>query len=124
MRYIGDNAFSSGALEAAHLNNGLRYLENGAFFTYGKGKGMTVPESVTFIGSQAIGYYPPDPDDPFGGILTIDGFIITGAKGSEAESYATLKRFVFREGDESACMSHSFVSDYPLPHLRFRRIYP
>lgn len=55
VRYIGDNAFSSGALEAAHLNNGLRYLENGAFFTYGKGKGMTVPESVTFIGSQAIG---------------------------------------------------------------------
>lgn len=111
VRYIGDNAFSSGALEAAHLNNGLRYLENGAFFTYGKGKGMTVPESVTFIGSQAIGYYPPDPDDPFGGILTIDGFIITGAKGSEAESYATLNGFAFREGDESACTSHSFVSD-------------
>ena len=111
VRYIGDNAFSSGDLEAVHLNDGLRYLENGAFFTYGKGKGMTVPESVTFIGSQAIGYYPPDPDNPFGGVETIDGFVITGAKGSEAESYATANGFTFREGDDSACTNHSFVSD-------------
>lgn len=109
VRYIGDNAFSSGDLEAVHLNDGLRYLENGAFFTYGKG--MTVPESVTFIGSQAIGYYPPDPDNPFGGVETIDGFVITGAKGSEAESYATANGFTFREGDDSACTNHSFVSD-------------
>ena len=111
VRYIGNNAFSSGDIEAVHLNDGLKYLEEGAFFTYGKGKGMTVPESVTFIGSQAIGYYPPDPDDPFGGVLTIDGFIITGQKNSEAESYATANGFTFREGDESACTSHSFVSD-------------
>ena len=50
MRFVGSNAFSAAHLKAIHLNDGLRVLDEGAFFSYGEGKGVTVPASVIYIG--------------------------------------------------------------------------
>ena len=58
VRYVGSNAFSAPYIRAIHLNDGLRALDEGAFFTYGKGSGVTIPASVTYIGAQALGWCP------------------------------------------------------------------
>ena len=86
VRYVGSNAFSAPNIRAIHLNDGLRVLDEGAFFTYGKGSGVTIPASVTYIGAQAFGYCPIDPDDPFAGLTRIDGFAVTGTAGSAAQA--------------------------------------
>ena len=88
VRYVGSNAFSAPNIRAIHLNDGLRALDEGAFFTYGKGSGVTIPASVTYIGAQALGWCPIDPDDPFAGLTRIDGFAVTGTAGSAAQAYA------------------------------------
>lgn len=88
MRHIGQHAFASRKLKNAYLNVGLRAIEEGAFFSMGDIKSITIPESVTFIDSYSIGYYPPDPDDPLTPSATIPDFVIYGVGGTEAERYA------------------------------------
>lgn len=88
MRIIGDDSFTSKVLKTVNLNDGLQYIGEGAFFSYGKIKNMTVPASVTHIGVQAIGYYPPDPDNPFVPSEVIPNFVIYGTSGTEAQTYA------------------------------------
>lgn len=88
MRIIGDDSFTSKVLKTVNLNDGLQAIGEGAFFSYGKIKNMTVPASVTYIGEQAIGYYPPDPDDPFVPSEVIPNFVIYGTSGTEAQTYA------------------------------------
>ena len=88
MRIIGDDSFTSKVLKTVNLNDGLQAIGEGAFFSYGKIKNMTVPASVTHIGVQAIGYYPPDPDDPFVPSEVIPNFVIYGTSGTEAQTYA------------------------------------
>ena len=88
MRIIGDDSFTSKVLKNVNLNDGLQAIGEGAFFSYGKIKSMKVPASVTYIGNSAIGYYPPDPDDPFTPSTTIPDFVIYGVGGTEAEKYA------------------------------------
>ena len=109
VRYVGDNAFSSTSLKAIHLNNGLRVLEEGAFFSYGAGKGVTIPSSVTYLGPKCLGYYPLDPDDPFGGIETIPNFVIYGSSGTAAETYANENGITFRTNVD--CTSHKYVTE-------------
>lgn len=88
MRIIGDDSFTSKVLKTVNLNDGLQAIGEGAFFSYGKIKNMTVPACVTYIGVQAIGYYPPDPDDPFVPSEVIPNFVIYGTSGTEAQTYA------------------------------------
>lgn len=88
MRIIGDDSFTSKVLKTVNLNDGLQYIGEGAFFSMGKIKNMTVPSSVTHIGEQAIGYYPPDPDNPFVLSEVIPNFVIYGTSGTEAQTYA------------------------------------
>lgn len=88
MRIIGDDSFTSKVLKTVNLNDGLQAIGEGAFFSYGKIKNMTVPASVTHIGEQAIGYYPPDPDNPFVLSEVIPNFVIYGTSGTEAQTYA------------------------------------
>ena len=109
VRYVGSNAFSAPNIRAIHLNDGLRVLDEGAFFTYGKGSGVTIPASVTYIGAQAFGYCPIDPDDPFAGLTRIDGFAITGTAGSAAQTYAEENEFTFRT--DAACTAHDYVTE-------------
>lgn len=88
MRIIGDDSFTSKVLKTVNLNDGLQAIGEGAFFSYGKIKNMTVPASVTYIGEHAIGYYPPDPDDPYVPSEVIPNFVIYGTSGTEAQTYA------------------------------------
>ena len=112
VRFVGNNAFSAPNVKAIHLNDGLRVLEEGAFFTYGKGSGVTIPASVTYIGSQAFGYCPVDPDNPFGGLTKIDGFVIRGTAGSAAQTYATQNEFNFVT---TGCTAHQLVTETVAP---------
>ena len=109
VRYVGSNAFSAPNIRAIHLNDGLRALDEGAFFTYGKGSGVTIPASVTYIGAQALGWCPIDPDDPFAGLTRIDGFAVTGTAGSAAQAYAEENEFTFRT--DAACTAHDYVTE-------------
>ena len=109
VRYVGDNAFSGTALKAIHLNNGLRVLEESACFSYGAGKGVTVPASVIYLGSHCLGYYPPEPDNPFVGSETIPGFVIYGESGTAAETYANENGITFRAN--AGCTSHEYVTE-------------
>ena len=109
VRYVGSNAFSAPNIRAIHLNDGLRVLDEGAFFTYGKGSGVTIPASVTYIGAQALGWCPIDPDDPFAGLTRIDGFAVTGTAGSAAQAYAEENEFTFRT--DAACTAHDYVTE-------------
>lgn len=88
MRVIDDDSFTGKNLKTVNLNDGLQYIGEGAFFSMGKIKSMTVPASVTHIGVQAIGYYPPDPDNPFVLSEVIPNFVIYGTSGTEAQTYA------------------------------------
>lgn len=88
MRVVADDSFTSKVLKTVNLNDGLQYIGEGAFFSMGKIKNMTVPASVTHIGEQAIGYYPVDPDDPFSYPEVIPNFVIYGTSGTEAQTYA------------------------------------
>ena len=88
MRVVADDSFTSKVLKTVNLNDGLQYIGEGAFFSMGKIKNMTVPASVTHIGVQAIGYYPVDPDDPFSYPEVIPNFVIYGTSGTEAQTYA------------------------------------
>ena len=88
MRVVDDDSFTSKVLKTVNLNDGLQYIGEGAFFSMGKIKNMTVPASVTHIGVQAIGYYPVDPDDPFSYPEVIPNFVIYGTSGTEAQTYA------------------------------------
>lgn len=88
MRVIDDESFTSKVLKTVNLNDGLQYIGEDAFFSMGKIKSVTVPASVTYIGVQAIGYYPPDPDNPFVPSEVIPNFVIYGTSGTEAQTYA------------------------------------
>lgn len=112
VRFVGSNAFSAPYIKAIHLNDGLRVLDEGAFFTYGKGKGVTIPASVAYIGYQAFGYCPVDPENPFGGLTKIDGFVIRGATGTAAQTYAVDNEFTFETG---ACTAHQPVTETVAP---------
>ena len=115
VRYVGSNAFSAPNIRAIHLNDGLRALDEGAFFTYGKGSGVTIPASVTYIGAQAFGYCPIEPENPFGGLTKIDGFVIRGTAGSAAQTYAVDNEFTFETG---ACTAHQPVTETVAPTCR------
>ena len=115
VRFVGSNAFSAPSIKAIHLNDGLRVLDEGAFFTYGKGKGVTIPASVAYIGYQAFGYCPVDPENPFGGLTKIDGFVIRGTTGTAAQTYAVDNEFTFETG---ACTAHQPVTETVAPTCR------
>lgn len=109
VRYIGDDAFAAGVLKAIHLNDGLRVLGEGTFFSLGEGKGVTIPASVTYLSTHCLGYYPPEPDNPFGGSEAIPNYVIYGASGTAAETYANENGFTFRTN--TGCTSHQYVTE-------------
>ena len=52
---------------------------------------LEIPESVTYIGDHAVGYYVSD----YGDFYSIGGFTIIGSTGSTAETYAATENFSF-----------------------------
>ena len=109
VRFVGNNAFSAPSIKAVHLNDGLVVLDEGAFFTYGYGKGVTVPASVESLGHNALGWSPIDPEDMFGGLKINDGFKIYGRTGTVGETYANTNEITFIS--DSKCSEHDFVTE-------------
>ena len=54
---------------------------------------LEIPESVTYIGDHAVGYYVSD----YGDFYSIGGFTIIGSTGSTAETYAAQKIFLLSQ---------------------------
>ena len=88
MRVVDDDSFTGKKLKTVNLNNGLQYIGEGAFFSLGNIKSITIPASVTHIGARSIGYYTTDADDPFTASEVIPNFVIYGTSGTEAQTYA------------------------------------
>ena len=85
---IGNNAFEwCSGLEKVNIAEGVKIIEDGAFSSCWGMESITIPNSVTSIGEKAVGY------DYFG---PLDGFVICGYEGSEAERYAKANGFTFR----------------------------
>ena len=84
------------AITSVTLNEGTKTLEKWAFINCKDMKSLTIPQSVTTIGTHAVGFChlsgdQTDPDTP------ISNFIIYGYKGSAAETYASQNGITFEE---------------------------
>ena len=66
---------------------------------------VTIPDSVTSIGSKALGYYYNN------GYKKVAGFTIYGKRGSEAQRYANDNGFLFEKVHPEYCMV-SGISNY------------
>ena len=95
---IGYSSFAdSKALKTVTFNgNNLETIGERAFFGTSL-KEVTIPKSVTDIGSLAFGY-----EDKDGKITDVKGFKIKGYAGSAAEKYAKLNGFEFVDVEKSA----------------------
>lgn len=95
---IGYSSFAdSKALKTVTFNgNNLETIGERAFFNTSL-KEVTIPKSVTDIGSLAFGYEEKD-----GKITDVKGFKIKGYAGSAAEKYAKLNGFEFVDVEKSA----------------------
>ncbi len=67
----------------------MKTIKDYAFYGCNRMTCITIPASVTEIGSQAIGYTSAD--------QLIPGFIIYGESGSAAEEYALANGLTFKE---------------------------
>lgn len=105
VKIIGEWAFyECTALRNVVLNDGIETISDYAFLSTAL-KSVSVPKSVTKLGSYSLGYnenknnysYPP-----------VSGFTIKGEKGSTAEIYANKCGFSFLESDTK--ISHLYLT--------------
>lgn len=92
------NAFyKCGSLKSIELPEGIEVLADKCLHGCDKLKSITVPKSVTRIGSCALGFT----GDEYGeNVPKIEGFEITGYKGTPAEEYANKHGFKFTALDK------------------------
>ena len=95
---IGNSAFNDNpSLSEVKIGSGVTKIGNWAFENCASLRSVTIPASVTSIGDRAFGYYEnpdweSDEDEPY---LKVYGFIISGYKGSAAQTYAIENGFTF-----------------------------
>ena len=86
MKKIDDNAFDSCEnLSSVKFNDALTYIGDWAFEDCFALLEIHIPEGVNSIGEEAFGYYYVEEDE---WCSLLDGVVIYGATGSEAEEYA------------------------------------
>ena len=76
------------------MPNTLTSIETSAFKNCQAMKSITIPKSVTYFGTTAVGYSDG---------RVIDGFIIYGYKNTEAQTYATKNKITFKALQEETC---------------------
>ena len=88
---IGNLAFTGTGVERVSLPSTLKSIGKGAFLRCGELKRIIIPPGVTEIGDYAAGFMWPRETDK------IDGFVVCGGIGSEAERYAGRYGFEFEQ---------------------------
>ena len=108
---IAYSAFSDCySLKAIILNEGIKTIENSAFYNcYALGY-VTIPMSVRAIGEQAFGYCENSDTSK---IEVLDGFIIEGTSGLEAEEYARNNGITFVSNGAHAHIGESKITKEP-----------
>lgn len=76
------------------IEDGVETIESSAFYNCENLKSVTVPKSVTTMRECGLGLEYEDDDNQN---AAIDGFVLYGAKGSTAESYAKENNLKFAE---------------------------
>ena len=76
------------------IEDGVESIESSAFYNCENLKSVTVPKSVTTMRECGLGLEYEDDDNQN---AAIDGFVLYGAKGSTAESYAKENNLKFAE---------------------------
>lgn len=76
------------------IDDGVETIESYAFYDSENLKSVTVPKSVTSMDDCGLGM---EIDDDTYDDVAIDGFVLYGAKGSTAESYAKENKLKFAE---------------------------
>lgn len=76
------------------IEDGVETIESSAFYNCEDLKSVTVPKSVTTMRDCGLGLEYEDDDNQD---VAIDGFVLYGAKGSTAESYAKENKLKFIE---------------------------
>ncbi len=93
VKRIGWEAFSfCGSLRKVIISDGVEIIDDGAFRLCRNLKSVIIPESVTYIGSEAFGYATDDDYDNYG---KVENFTIYGTPGTAAETYAKENDFIF-----------------------------
>ena len=91
LREIGESAFEYCKFTSIDIPDGVTSIGYRAFYNCKEMKSVYIPESVTDIGAGAFGYYPGSYGE---GDKVIDGFIVRGYEGSEAQRYADDRSFI------------------------------
>lgn len=95
VKVIRENAFAwNDDINEVVIEDGVETIEPDAFFGCDELKSVTVPKSVTTMRESGIGM---EIDDETFDDVAIEGFVLYGAKGSAAESYAKENNLKFAE---------------------------
>lgn len=95
VKVIRENAFAwNDDINEVVIEDGVETIEPDAFFGCDELKSVTVPKSVTTMRECGLGLEHEDDDNQN---TAIDGFVLYGAKGSTAESYAKENNLKFAE---------------------------
>ncbi len=104
---IKDSAFwDCEALESVTIPDSVTSIGMSAFHGCISLKSITIPASVTTLGYESLGFYYGDKPDS-----KVEDLVITGVKGSAAETYATSNGFTFVELDITKLPENDFYID-------------
>ena len=94
---IADYAFCyCSGMTTITIPDGVKNIGDAAFLNCNSLTDVTIPESVVYIGEEAFGYYYDESDEWSEDLLKVEGFIVSGYVGSEAELYAKNNGFEFK----------------------------
>lgn len=98
LKSIGMGCFAGcDYLSEVSLKEGLASVDEKAFFACSSLTETELPESLTSIGSYAFGYTLDNSDSSDNSKeIPVEGFVIKGKKGSEAEKYAESGKLTFK----------------------------
>lgn len=106
---IGGQAFfGCTALERVSLSDRVAAVGDSAFFDCAVLTGVTVPDTVTSLGQQALGF---STDEAGTDKAAVKGFLITGKKGSAADTYAKTNRIQFKNVFNNAVSYYDAIPD-------------
>ena len=117
-----DDFWGAREMTSVTIPSTVRTISEAAFVNTGL-KNITIPATVTFIGSRALGYtYTFDEATGTGKYTKVPGFVIFGRTGSAAQKYAAANGFTFRDpAAEAAKLKRDGVADSKIPKVKIKK---